>query len=222
MMRFWPRTKKPEDFVLDHKFMTASEIKAEGRDVIGYASTFEVDSAGDRVLPGAFAVSLKQRRPAMLYQHQMDQVLGRWTEFTEDSKGLRVVGKLSDTAAARDVATLINDGALSSLSIGYRTKRAHMNEGVRELAEVDLYEISFVTVPANPGARLDGAKALAEADQGELAALFAEAGRVLGLPATIAAKASAAAADAALAAAAPHDPAADDLLKALRARIKED
>ena len=129
----------------------------------GYASLFgETDLGGDVVAPGAFRASLRKRGPQgvrMLFQHDPGQPIGTWLDIAEDAKGLRVVGKLNaDVARARELAALIRDGALDGLSIGYKTIRAtRAPGGARKLLALDLWEISLVTFPMLPGARV-GAK----------------------------------------------------------------
>ncbi len=120
----------------------------------GYASLFGVpDGAGDVVSPGAFAVSLRKRPAAgvrMLYQHLPNEPLGVWETIREDARGLYVRGRLVlDVQRAREVRSLIADGALNGLSIGFRTVRARRDAkaGLRFLTEIDLWEISIVTFP---------------------------------------------------------------------------
>ncbi|MEI9932786.1 MAG: HK97 family phage prohead protease [Rhizomicrobium sp.] len=130
-----------------------------GRDEFeGYASLFgKPDGAGDVVMPGAFAASLRKRPPSqvrMLYQHSAHEPLGVWETIREDSRGLYVRGRLTpDVPRVRDVRALIADGALDGLSIGFRTVRARRNAktGYRELLDVALWEISVVTFPMLPG-----------------------------------------------------------------------
>lgn len=127
----------------------------------GHASLFGVpDLAGDVMLPGAFAASLARRGPAgvkMLHQHDPGRPVGRWTALAEDARGLKVTGELVDgTEAAREVARLIAAGILDGLSIGFRTVRARTDpdSGLRHVAEVDLWEVSIVTFPMMPEARI--------------------------------------------------------------------
>jgi HK97 family phage prohead protease len=99
----------------------------------GYGSVWNVlDTYGDRVAKGAFKRSLsewkaKGRMPAFLWQHQPDQVIGRWLEMREDDYGLYVKGQLSDTQLGRDARTLVKDGALTGLSIGFRTRKSSID-----------------------------------------------------------------------------------------------
>jgi HK97 family phage prohead protease len=91
-----------------------------------------------------------------------DQPIGRWLSIREDARGLHVEGKLSlGVARAREVHELMKSGALDGLSIGFQTLRAR-NEagtGVRRILSADLWEISVVTFPMQPGARVTAVKA---------------------------------------------------------------
>lgn len=142
----------------------AAEIKATAEGVIeGYGSVFgNTDSYGDIVVAGAFAETLKGgRAPAMLWQHNPDEPIGVWTEVREDKRGLVVKGQLAlGTQRGREALELIKMGALSGLSIGYSTVRSSYDEqsGIRSLLELDLWEVSPVTFPANDAARITSAK----------------------------------------------------------------
>jgi len=133
----------------------------------GYGSVFGVlDSYADVVKAGAFKRTLreakaKKRMPALLWQHDPSQPIGVYDEMREDETGLYVKGRLSDTQLGREAYTLLKDGALSGLSIGFRTVKSQMDEstGVRTLTEVELWETSLVTFPANDAARVTGVKA---------------------------------------------------------------
>ena len=136
----------------------------------GYASLFgAVDLGRDVIEPGAFAASLKRRGASdvrMLYQHDPDQPIGRWLSIREDAHGLHVEGKLSlGVARAREVHELMKSGALDGLSIGFQTLRARSEAkaGVRRILSADLWEISVVTFPMQPGARVTAVKAAAGA-----------------------------------------------------------
>ena len=138
--------------------------------VEGYASLFGVEDQGrDVVMPGAFRASLA-RRPArdvrLLFQHDPAQPLGVWDEIAEDPRGLYVRGRLiEEVARAREVLALIRAGALDGLSIGFHAKKVSRDArtGQRRLLEVDLWEISIVTFPMLPGARIAAAKSGATA-----------------------------------------------------------
>ena len=131
----------------------------------GYASVFgEIDSANDVVAPGAFGKSLAKRgadQVKMLFQHDPKEVVGVWLSIAEDARGLRVRGQLlPEIARAAELLTLMRAGALDGLSIGFRTVKGRTDPktGLRNLTQVDLWEISLVTFPMLPTARVAGVK----------------------------------------------------------------
>lgn len=131
----------------------------------GYASVFGVvDQGYDVVERGAFVKSLARRKPKMLWQHEMDKPIGVWDEVREDERGLYVKGRLlTDVSKGREALALLKAGALDSMSIGYRTVEATMEQGdrmIRKLLEVDLFEISIVTFPMLPDAKVTGVKSI--------------------------------------------------------------
>lgn len=131
----------------------------------GYASLFGREDLGrDIVLPGAFRESLASRGTRgikLLFQHDANQPIGVWTTIEEDSRGLYAQGRLMrDVAKAREVLALIRAGALDGLSIGFKTVKARRDRatGVRRLEKIDLWEISIVTFPLLPEARITSTK----------------------------------------------------------------
>ncbi|MDR7039410.1 MULTISPECIES: HK97 family phage prohead protease [Methylobacterium] len=131
----------------------------------GYASLFGVPDLGrDVVAAGAFAETLRARGPAgvrMLWQHDPAEPIGRWIALAEDARGLRVEGRLNlAVQRAREIDALMREGAVDGLSIGFRTLRAAPDRaGYRHLRSIDLWEISLVTFPLQPGARIAGSDA---------------------------------------------------------------
>ena len=114
----------------------------------GYAALFLIPDAGcDAIAPGAFARTLAARRsPLPLYwQHRPDQPIGIIEYAAEDKRGLRVIGRI-DRAESRAAALLAN-GAVNGLSFGFRTRTSRHSGTIRELLEVDLFEVSLVTHP---------------------------------------------------------------------------
>lgn len=131
----------------------------------GYASLFGIPDLGrDMVMPGAFRDSLKKRGASgikMLWSHEAAQPIGTWTLVDEDARGLKVKGRLNlAVARAREIYALMRDGAVDGLSIGYRTERAVTDKlsGIRRLYKLDLWEISVVTFPMLPQARVSSVK----------------------------------------------------------------
>ncbi|MEM7520710.1 MAG: HK97 family phage prohead protease [Pseudomonadota bacterium] len=140
----------------------AVDVVDGGVEISGYASLFgAVDQGGDVVSPGAYGGSLKAVKAAgrtikMLWQHDPLQPIGVWDEVREDAKGLFVKGRILDAVEkGREAAALIAAGAIDGLSIGYRTLKASKNtEGQRLLSELELWEVSLVTFPMLPSARV--------------------------------------------------------------------
>jgi HK97 family phage prohead protease len=131
----------------------------------GYASLFNREDLGhDVIAPGAFRESLKNRGAArikMLFQHDPAEPIGVWDEIREDARGLYVRGRLMTAVAkAREVLALMRAGALDGLSIGFKAVKARRDaaSGIRRLEKVDLWEISVVTFPMLPGARVEHVK----------------------------------------------------------------
>ena len=149
---------------LERKFspMAGPIEVTEGSVISGYASVFGApDQGGDMVEPGAFAASLsalsaRGAQVKMLWQHDPLQPIGVWDEVREDDRGLFVRGRiLTDVEKGREAAALIGAGAIDGLSIGYRTKRAVKDDrGRRRLSELELWEVSLVTFPMLPEARV--------------------------------------------------------------------
>lgn len=139
-------------------------VEADGT-FSGYASRFNIADLGrDLVLPGAFSESIARRGPRgikMLFQHDPAEPIGVWMEVREDAYGLFVRGRvLPEVARGREVLALMRAGALDGLSVGFRTVngRTDPRTGIRKLSRVDLWEISVVTFPMLPEARVSAVK----------------------------------------------------------------
>ena len=149
------------------------KYKDEGTgSVEGYASTWirKPDSYGDVVAQGAFANTLKNRWNGgkgipFLWSHRMDDLKAfiGIAEANEDDKGLHFVAVFDDSEEAQKVRQLYKDGRLSKFSFAYDVIKAAEvkldGTWAHELQELDLYEISAVTVPANDDAAVVSVKA---------------------------------------------------------------
>lgn len=147
----------------------ALEVRATGDDgaVEGYGSVFGAkDLYDDVVAQGAFAASLAAHKaagtmPAMLWQHDPAEPIGVWTEMAEDAAGLRVKGRLVlESERGRACHALLKAGALNGLSIGFMAKQWLWDRDAetRTLTEIDLWEVSLVTFPAQSRARVTNVK----------------------------------------------------------------
>lgn len=153
------------------RFDAACEFKTEDLDLdgtfTGYGSVFDVvDYDMDIVAPGAFTKTLKDWRrrkqlPPVVWQHDFKNPVGPHLEMDEDNKGLKTKGLLlyEDVQKAREARALMKHKAVNGLSIGFITKKSKNGKDkddrpVRVIQEVDLLEVSIVTMAANPAARV--------------------------------------------------------------------
>ena len=170
---------------LETKFCSfdgAAALK-DGTEIAGYASLFgAADQGGDVVQRGAYGASLtrlsaKKSGVKMLWQHDPTRPIGIWDEVREDGHGLYVKGRLlPEIQAAREAVVLLQAGAIDGLSIGYRTLRSEKSaSGQRLLHEIELWEVSLVTFPMLPEARVQSDPSDLEAGlEADLARVLAE------------------------------------------------
>lgn len=132
------------------------------RTISGYASVFNTtDEHNDMVMPGAFANSLNENRKVVfLWQHMVDKPIGVIEQIQEDNHGLYIQAKiLTDVKCGQEAVSLIESKAICGLSIGFNPIEYYINDaGIRVIEEVDLWEISLVTFPANRFAGVTGLK----------------------------------------------------------------
>ncbi|MCV2868529.1 HK97 family phage prohead protease [Defluviimonas sp. WL0002] len=178
------------DYGLETKFcrLGGDVALTDGCRIEGYASLFGVaDQGGDIVQIGAYRRSLVRlkeegRAVKMLWQHDPAQPIGVWDEITEDARGLKVKGRiLTEVQKGREAAALLAAGAIDGLSIGYRAITVERDaKGQRLLREVELWEVSLVTFPMLPEARV-AAKGDAPSDMAlrDMAAALEQARRTL-------------------------------------------
>jgi HK97 family phage prohead protease len=139
------------------------EVKASEDGIIeGYGSVFgNRDLGGDIVDAMAFDETIASgKRIKMLWQHDADNVLGVWDEISKDQTGLKVKGRIATrTKLGGDIAELARMGAVDGLSIGFMTKEEDWDGPTRIIKRADLWEVSLVTFPMNPEARISAVKA---------------------------------------------------------------
>lgn len=167
-----------EEDEMDEKsaFHVAAELKAYHEDdedkpagrFTGYASIFgNTDLGNDVIEKGAFSKTLRRtgaKGVKLLYQHDAKMPIGVFRSIEEDEKGLRVEGELAmRTEKGREAYELMKMGALDGLSIGFRTtpKGYHYDKKTKRriIKELELMEISVVTFPMNPKAKVRSMKA---------------------------------------------------------------
>ena len=123
----------------------------------GYASMFNnKDSDGDIITKGAYAKTLQENseRIAFLYQHNMNQPIGKPLSMKEDEKGLFIEAKISDSSLGKDVKTMVSEGILKEFSVGFISIKEDLQREVNYIKEIKLFEFSLVTLAANPLAKV--------------------------------------------------------------------
>ncbi|MCC0809056.1 HK97 family phage prohead protease [Methylobacterium sp. W2] len=173
---------------MEYKFTALDdvEVAADTRTIKGYASVFgDVDSYGDTIVKGAYSATIKANKTGlpMLWQHNTDNLIGRWTSLKEDDKGLIVEGRLTPGhSMAEDVYASLKNGDVDGMSIGFSIPAGGASErgdGVRVLKKIDLREVSVVVMPADRNALISAVKA-ADMQRREFRALLQKAMRDAG------------------------------------------
>jgi len=123
----------------------------------GYGSYFgNKDSDNDVIIKGAYKKTIAENgeRVKYLYQHDMNQPIGKMTELYEDDKGLVFVAEIAKTQLGKDVVELMKSGVITENSVGIMPIQKNNKGDYREITEVKLYEISAVTLAANDQAKI--------------------------------------------------------------------
>ena len=128
----------------------------------GIAAAYNnVDLGQDMILPGAFTKTLADKGGAVpiLWQHQAFEPIGMG-KLSDSGGGVMISGDLAIDAspAAMKAYQLLKRGILKGLSIGYDTLKSDIEQGVRKLKELKLWEVSLVTFPMNPMAGITSIK----------------------------------------------------------------
>lgn len=141
---------------LDSLFQKSAPLPSAGDKIDsifieGYANTTEVDRSGDIIPKTVWEAGLQNylKNPIILAYHDHDEPIGRMADYRIEDKGLWIKARIS--AAAEDVFNLVKDGVLTAFSVGFIIKDATY-DSVTDLfviKELELLEISVVSVPAN-------------------------------------------------------------------------
>ena len=134
----------------------------------GYGSYFgNKDSDNDVITKGAYKKTIAENgdRVKYLYQHDMNQPIGKMTELYEDDKGLVFVAEIAKTQLGNDVVQLMKSGVITENSVGIMPIQKNNKGDYREITEVKLYEISAVTLAANDQAKILDVKGNIDVDK---------------------------------------------------------
>jgi HK97 family phage prohead protease len=177
-------TAAPSKPTLDYRTfdVRAAADQTDGFD--GHASTFwAVDSYATAVAPGAYTRTLKHRGETrlVLWQHDPNTPIGKTTALKQDKAGLAFsVAITTSTRAGADAMALVRDDVPMGMSIGFQTvkdrtadehdpldfsQQPHLKaKDVRLMTEINLYEISLVSFPANEAAIISAVRSEMELD----------------------------------------------------------
>lgn len=130
----------------------------------GLAAGFNnVDSWGDKIVPGAFLQQIVDQGVTVpiLWQHNTDWPIGKTTDMYENNRGLQVTGQLAlATTQGKDAYEVLKADIPMGLSIGFNALDYSYEGDVRVLSDIELWEISLVTFPANDKARVTSVKSI--------------------------------------------------------------
>ena len=140
----------------------------------GYASVYgSINCYGFAIAKGAYDALLDAgEKPAMFFNHNSRSVpIGKWTSVESDDYGLKVTGELSQKIRmASDVHAALVEGLISGLSVSvgwYGEDEQMLSDGTLVVNKLAcLPEISLVTFPADPAARISEALSADEIDDG--------------------------------------------------------
>ncbi len=161
------------------KFALESHDLEEGM-FKGMASVFNtrIESFVPTIIePGAFTNTLAkpERNVLILWQHDDAMPIGVPVQMQETEHGLEIVGKISQTQQGKDAMTLMRDGVVTEMSIGFDATAFRFEENsakdlMRHVTEVKLWEVSLVSFGANPKAKITEVQSRLMSDARELIA----------------------------------------------------
>ena len=143
------------------------EVSAKERSITQYASVNKVDRDNDIVEAKGIDLKNYRKNPIVLFNHDRNLPIGSSMWQKADDKGLLTKTTFSKTPFADDIYTLHLEKVLNAWSIGFMPKLWKFDEknGITTFTDIELFEYSSVTLPANPGA-LDEAKSIVKSVEG--------------------------------------------------------
>ena len=147
---------------MSNKAYSTLEIKSydeEKRIITGIASTPAPDRDGDEVMSKGARFNLPF---PLLAQHDHSLPVGQVIEASASDNGIEITAQIAKDSGLDYVEKVwrqVKSGLLRGLSIGFRpTKSIPLKTGGKRFLELDLFELSLVTIPANAQAGISTVK----------------------------------------------------------------
>lgn len=161
-----------EEKVEFRSVVTELRVDMAKRKIFGLANVFgNQDAFGTVFDKGAFKKTIRQKfsggkgKIKFLFNHDPWEMIGRLTKLREGEEGLEFEGLVSDTNRGNEVLTLVQDGALTDNSIGFRRQKTELvgdddddDTPVLHFTQVELFDVSPVTFGANDLAVIGGVR----------------------------------------------------------------
>jgi len=136
----------------ESKVIVFGSVKSVEDKVIVTASDFSIDRQGERVNPKGWLLKHFKKNPVMLIGHDYSSLpVGKWKNVKVEGNELIVEAQFASTEKAREVESLVRDGILNAVSVGFIVKKRNERDSFI-IDEAELLEVSWVAVPANPNA----------------------------------------------------------------------
>lgn len=143
------------------QLQTREAVNDQPAMISGYAAVFNTptlicEGLKEVIMPGAFARAIAETDVRCLFDHDWSKVLGRQKSgtlrLTEDDRGLKFEVDLPNTSIARDLTESMSRGDINQCSFGFIPTKEDWDYNtdpiLRTIEEVELYEVSIVTLPA--------------------------------------------------------------------------
>lgn len=116
---------------------------------VPYGQTIDLWGMRERFEPGAVQLDADGVPSLVLWRH--DEPIGRITAGRDTEAGFEIDGALSDTPRGREAATLLADGVITRLSIGFRPEQYRIeveaDTGVETVVHETVRALEFSLVP---------------------------------------------------------------------------
>lgn len=151
--------------VFDLEDVEVKQVANEPAMFTGWATRPVVDLDNEIVNPkGVRNLQQYLRNPVITWMHKLDVPIGKVLQAEVRDDGILITGQLSMTEKAREIATLLRDGVVRALSIGFIPRKGSITkDGIWVHEEWDWLETALVSVPANPEALITTVKGIIEA-----------------------------------------------------------